>query len=88
MPTPLPNGLGRIPRGLPPTPVANFLPVRPDELLGRCITGEEYVPKDDVAVAPNFSWAGEGVPNDTDRGECDVEGVRRGDGRLLDGDAL
>ena len=39
--------------------------------------------------APNCFCAGEGVPNETDRGDSCLDGVRRGDGRLLpDGDAL
>ena len=52
MPVPLPKGLPPIPKGLPPTPDANFLPVRPDELRGRCCSGVENVPSDEVVVAP------------------------------------
>jgi len=34
-PGPVANGLAPIPRGLPPTPEANLLPDKPEELLGR-----------------------------------------------------
>jgi hypothetical protein len=68
-PVPLLKGLPPIPRGLPPTPDANFLPVNADELLGRGWIGEEYVPNDEAVDAPNCCGAGEGVPNETERGD-------------------
>lgn len=77
---PLLSGLAPIPRGLPPTPEANFLPTRPDELLGRCWIGVENVPKDKAADVANCFCAGDGVPNETERGESCLEGVIRGDG--------
>ena len=88
MPVPLPSGLPPIPKGLPPTPDANFLPARLDELLGRCCKGVENVPNDEDVVAPKALCDGEGVPMDTERGESIRDGVRRGEGRVPDGDAL
>jgi hypothetical protein len=38
--------------------------------------------------ALNCLCGGDGVPKDTERGDADVDGARRGDGRLPDGDAL
>ena len=77
----------RIPSGLPPTPDANFLPIRPEELLGRCWIGELYA-RDDVGVPLNCLCAGDGVPTETDRGESDRDEARRGEGWVPDGDAL
>jgi hypothetical protein len=87
-PAPLLRGLPPIPRGLPPTPEVNFLPIRADELLGRGWTDDENVPRDDVVDTPNCFCVGDGVPRDTDLGESARVGVSRGDGCVVDGDAL
>lgn len=80
------NGLPPIPSGLPLTPDANLRPeLRPEELRGRCCTGVE---KEEVVVPVKARWAGDGVPRDTERGDSDVPGVRRGEGRVPEGDAL
>jgi hypothetical protein len=88
IPAPLPNGLPPMPSGLPPTPDANFLPAKPDELLGLCCTGVENVPRDDVVEDVNCLCAGEGVPNETERGDSARDGVSRGDGLVPEGEAL
>jgi len=87
-PVPLLKGLPPMPRGLPPTPEPNFRPAKPDELLGRCWIGVEKVPIEELIEALNCLCGGDGVPKDTERGDADVDGARRGEGRLLDGDAL
>lgn len=87
-PEPLLKGLPPLPRGLPPTPEANFLPVRAEELLGRGWIDDEYVPRDDVVDTPNWLCVGDGVPRDTDLGESARVDASRGDGCVVDGDAL
>jgi hypothetical protein len=43
---------------------------------------------EELMEALNCLCGGDGVPKDTERGDVDVDGAVRGEGRLPDGDAL